>query len=109
MENVNSLSESAVPCASMRPVALSIRSPVEWSETWTTLVPASNVVNTNPSDDAARLDRAQMKGLRSEEIVHPPIRAVGRDQLERNHEEQRQDKRAAAESASRPGRTRKAA
>ena len=40
--------------------------------------------------DAAWFDGPEMKALRSEEVVHPPIRAVGRDQLERNREEQGQ-------------------
>ena len=74
----------------MRPVALSIKSPVECNETWTTLVPASNEVNTNPSDSAARRNGAKMKGLRPEEFVHPTIGAVGRDQFERNQQQQRQ-------------------
>src|SRR5829696_5945794 len=37
----------------------------------------------------AGLNRTQMEGLRSEELVHPAICAVSRDQLEWNREQQR--------------------
>ena len=39
---------------------------------------------------AAGRNRAQMKGLRPEKLVHPAIGAVGRDQLERHQQQQRQ-------------------